>query len=99
MTSAENVSVKYNIYEEYTIAETGSGALINDGLTIILKWIIYSILCQLMNVFGIVTNIINMICFIKQGFKDTINICLLGKVVVTACKHRLNVFVCKSVSL
>lgn len=36
-------------------------------------------LCQSIVVFGIVTNIINIICFVKQGFKDQINISLSGK--------------------
>jgi hypothetical protein len=34
---------------------------------------------QTINLFGIITNILNMICFVKQGFKDSINVSLLGE--------------------
>lgn len=51
----------------------------SDSTRVILQWIFYAILCQLVDVFGTVSNIINIICFIKQGFSDPINISLLGK--------------------
>lgn len=49
-------------------------------VTLICKWIIYAVLCQAINIFGTVTNILNIICFIKQGFKDPVNISLLGEI-------------------
>ncbi|BFZ12431.1 hypothetical protein BsWGS_15470 [Bradybaena similaris] len=44
----------------------------------IFQVITYSVVCQLVDVVGVSTNIINIICFIKQGFKDPVNVSLLG---------------------
>ncbi|CAG5128595.1 unnamed protein product, partial [Candidula unifasciata] len=51
--------------------------IFSDWLRIIFQWIFYSVLCQLVDIFGIISNIINIICFVKQGFHDTVNISLL----------------------
>lgn len=40
--------------------------------------IVISTVCQMVAVFGVVTNIINIICLGSQGFKDPINISLTG---------------------
>jgi hypothetical protein len=53
--------------------------LIPNNVSIITQWILYSVLCQLICVFGIVTNIVNIICFVKQGFKDPVNVSFMGK--------------------
>lgn len=52
---------------------------VSDEVRLIIQWIVYAVVCQLIDVFGIVTNITNIVCFVKQGFKDPINISLLGK--------------------
>lgn len=57
----------------------------SDEMRLIFQWICYTVLGQSMACFGIVTNIMNIVCFIKQGFKDPVNISLLGNV----CKHRI----------
>lgn len=57
-------------------AHTYSG--ISDEVTQIVKWVILTGVCQVINMFGIVTNIINIVCFVKQGFQDPVNISLLG---------------------
>lgn len=49
-----------------------------ETLTIFI-WAAYSVLIQIVDVFGVGTNIINIVCFIKQGFKEPVNISLLGK--------------------
>lgn len=46
--------------------------------TSICMYILFSAVCQAFNVFGLATNIINIIIFAKQGFKDSINVSLLG---------------------
>lgn len=56
----------------------GQGPLISDKVLIVFQWIIFSIVCQSIVIFGIITNIINIICFVKQGFKDSVNVSLLG---------------------
>lgn len=54
-------------------------ALVSDESLMIFLWNA-ALLCQLICVFGIATNIINIVCFIKQGFNDPVNVSLLGKV-------------------
>lgn len=44
----------------------------------IFNWIVFANLVQVFVVFGVISNIINIICFVKQGFKDPINISLTG---------------------
>lgn len=52
---------------------------ISDEAVLIFTWVVFEGLCQMINIFGIVTNVINIICFIRQHFKDSVNISLLGK--------------------
>lgn len=75
-----NVSQASIISVDCIVLDPQSDTVISDELIIILKWVIYTCVCQLINGFGVVSNVINMICFIKQGFKDTTNICLMGNV-------------------
>lgn len=42
-------------------------------------WIVVVVMCQDVNNLGILTNSINIACFVKQGFKESVNISLLGK--------------------
>ncbi|CAG5117984.1 unnamed protein product, partial [Candidula unifasciata] len=51
--------------------------LLSDEATEIFIWVVLTVVCQALCLFGISTNIINIICFVKQGFKDPINISLL----------------------
>lgn len=51
-----------------------------DGHTmLIFTYVVYAFVCQAIALSGIVTNILNIICFVKQGFKDSVNISLLSK--------------------
>lgn len=52
---------------------------ISDEAVLIFTWVVFGVLCQVIDVVGIVTNIVNIICFVKQGVKDSVNISLLGK--------------------
>ncbi|CAG5126559.1 unnamed protein product, partial [Candidula unifasciata] len=54
-----------------------SHLLLNMEVIVIFQWIIFTVLCQTIDVFGVVANIINVICFIKLGFKDPVNVSLL----------------------
>lgn len=67
---------------------------VSDHATVIFKWIIIAGAGQLLDVCGIVSNIINIICFVKQGFKEPINISLFGKRKNNLCLH-FNLPVCK----
>lgn len=53
-------------------------ASISHNDLVIYQWVIFTFLCQSIVLFGIVTNIINIICFVKQGFTDPVNISLMG---------------------
>lgn len=55
-----------------------SGKLLNEQLVIIYNRVVFGVLCQSLAIFGIGTNLINIICFAQQGFKDQINISLTG---------------------
>ncbi|CAG5129996.1 unnamed protein product, partial [Candidula unifasciata] len=71
----------------YTTKEEKSlgAAIIDEAVVEIFMYVMVSGLCQLINLFGIVTNIFNIICFVKQGFKDTVNISLLGLSISDLC--------------
>ncbi|CAG5128383.1 unnamed protein product, partial [Candidula unifasciata] len=51
---------------------------LSDTTVLICSWALYTVLCQVINIFGIITNTINIVCFVKQGFQDSTNISLLG---------------------
>lgn len=52
---------------------------LNDKVLIVFQWIVLSVVCQVIAAFGIGSNIVNVICFSKQGFGDPVNISLLGR--------------------
>ncbi|CAG5123387.1 unnamed protein product, partial [Candidula unifasciata] len=54
-----------------------NNALPIDIGIIVFQWVLFTVLCQIVALFGIGSNIVNIICFAKQGFKDPINISLL----------------------
>lgn len=48
--------------------------VISDEAAQTFTCIVYSVLCQRNDVFDIVNNVSDIMCFIKQGFKDSNNI-------------------------
>lgn len=60
------------------LADYGLAFTIDEATTTVFLSVLYGAMCQMINIFGIATNIINIICFVKQGFKDAINVSLLG---------------------
>lgn len=52
--------------------------LASDEVRLWFQAINFAILCEFIDVVGSGTNIINIICFCKQGFQDSMNISLLG---------------------
>ncbi|BFZ07871.1 hypothetical protein BsWGS_10910 [Bradybaena similaris] len=86
---------------EVNQSQTGTYAdsfILDDATSAICTLVLYSTVCQLINVFGIATNIINIICFVKQGFKDAINVSLLGLSVSDLCSLITMVWTCISVT-
>lgn len=53
--------------------------MVSDEVTQLFQWVVYSGVSQFIAVFGMIANIMNIICFIKLRFKDSINVALLGK--------------------
>lgn len=75
-------AIKTNDDYPVTSSDTVSSPfVVSDDLLLIFQWVVFVVICQIIDVFGTVTNIINIICFIEQGFQDTINISLMGNVV------------------
>ncbi|CAG5120769.1 unnamed protein product, partial [Candidula unifasciata] len=54
-----------------------SKSFISDQMRIYFQWIGYSIVCELIDIFGTISNTINIMCFLKMGFKDPVNVSLL----------------------
>lgn len=52
---------------------------LSDEVTSICKWFLFTILSQLIAIFGTGANIFNIVCFVKLGFNDAVNISFLGK--------------------
>lgn len=78
MKELNNITKSILVVVSTNITDDTGDVLISDAATMILYWIIYTFLCQAINVFGTTTNIINIVCFVKQGFKDPVNVSLLG---------------------
>lgn len=53
--------------------------IINDQTGKWFQLVNFVVICELVDIFGVVANIINIICICKQGFKDSVNISLLGR--------------------
>lgn len=56
-----------------------SGTLVSDNVLYLFQWFFITVVCNIIDVFGVMTNIINIICFLRLGFRDPVNISLLGK--------------------
>lgn len=57
-------------------------ALLSDYVVEIFQWVAFTVICQVIDIFGIGANSINIICFVQQGFKDSFNVSLLGTIIV-----------------
>ncbi|BFZ07855.1 hypothetical protein BsWGS_10894 [Bradybaena similaris] len=62
----------------YSTPETQRDSLIGESGMLIFNWIVWAVVSEVVVVFGIISNIINIICFVNQGFKDSINVSLTG---------------------
>lgn len=72
ITWRRNLLISSHLYLT-DMAETGNQM-------VLFTWVTYAGVCQTVNIFGIVSNIINIVCFITQGFKEAINVSLLGNI-------------------
>ncbi|XP_005100341.1 allatostatin-A receptor-like [Aplysia californica] len=61
-----------------TIELASDVGLVSDDVKLIFQVVNFAIVCEIIDVFGTVTNIINIIVFVKLGFSDPVNVSLLG---------------------
>ncbi|CAG5117606.1 unnamed protein product, partial [Candidula unifasciata] len=76
LSSIHNVTAEVNLSETATLSSPLQD-LISDKVCSLIQAINFAIICELIDVLGTVANIINVVCFCKQGFKDSVNISLL----------------------
>lgn len=75
-----------------TFLETGDTyVLISDTVMRVFQWVVFTFLCQTIVIFGIITNSINIVCFIKQGFRDAVNVSLFGMKCITYYYFIINI--------
>lgn len=65
-------------FNNMTIFKRPLDGLLSDEIRLICQWIMFTIICQMIDLFGIASNIVNIVCFIRQGFRDSVNVSLLG---------------------
>lgn len=65
-----NVTVIQDIWDKDTIT--------SDETLLWHRWICHCFISQAICVLGTVTNILNIVCFIKLGFQDPVNVTLVG---------------------
>lgn len=57
----------------------GNWDVVTNEFRMYFQIINFVFICQLIALFGTATNIINIIAFVKQGLKDSVNISFLGR--------------------
>lgn len=57
---------------------SSSDVIVSDEVLYIFQWLFFSVLTLGIDIFGTIANIINIVCLLKQGFKDMVNISFFG---------------------
>lgn len=78
MMSLQASEYSLNFSSYVSSLDSQEDVIFNMTAIIMFHWIVWGILSQLVVVFGISSNIINVVCFVKQGFKESINVSLTG---------------------
>lgn len=60
-------------------------ALISNNALLVFNYVMLAVVCQIIAVFGVGGNIINVFCFVKHGFKESVNVSLLGIYISCFC--------------
>lgn len=60
--------------------------IVDDQTVIIYTYVVQATICPAIAVCGIVTNVINIMCFVKQGLNESVNITLLGNRLTYLCQ-------------
>lgn len=87
MVHPNNTDVCVECVLDGAIADTESYTTLSDEATVILQYLLFTVLCQGIDIFGVGSVIVNTICFIKQGFKDQVNVSLLGITLAISIKE------------
>ncbi|XP_059169398.1 allatostatin-A receptor-like [Physella acuta] len=83
LSSADNsVSMGNNVSlagaGELSDLQESSLGMVSDEVRLIFQAMNFAVICQLMDIFGTCTNIVNVVVFVKQGFKDSVNVSLMA---------------------
>lgn len=79
LTTASLDVIGFNSTADTLVATGADFIWVNGRFVSIFRWITYSFVCNLIDIFGTATNVLNIACFVSQGFQDSVNISLLGK--------------------
>lgn len=55
-----------------TLNEVYPDLVISEKAIQIYTWVVFAAICNIINIFGITTNIINIMCFLQQGLKESV---------------------------
>uniref|UniRef100_A0A2C9LX96 G-protein coupled receptors family 1 profile domain-containing protein n=1 Tax=Biomphalaria glabrata TaxID=6526 RepID=A0A2C9LX96_BIOGL len=73
------MNISLDEQRNWTAGEVGwSLGYVSDEVSLIFQAINFAVVCQAIDIFGTVTNIINIVVFWKQGFKDSVNVSLFA---------------------
>lgn len=85
MSQVTQISTDSSLVQESDSEIVQPTDIIDDTLYLFIMFINLGVICQAVSIFGIASNIINIIVFTKQGFSDTMNISLLGLAISDLC--------------
>lgn len=94
LTARSNISCPDTDVCQTSLSTLTSDTLVNDLVREVIQWIFYSVISELICVFGTVTNLVSIVCFVKMGFRDSVNISLLGKKLLYASLYILILKAC-----
>lgn len=52
--------------------------MVSEAILLFFQWMFYTVLTLGVDVFGTMSNIVNIVCLVKLGFKDIVNLSFLG---------------------
>lgn len=82
MTLVEETT-HFNVHSKFTSTPREPKNLSIDPVSFqvaeIVRTVVFVYMCGIMGLLGMATNVANMTVFVRQGFKDSINISLMGR--------------------
>lgn len=78
VTTMWNVTEFWNVTNVTAVFDPGEWDVVTDQFRLVFQIVNFVFICEIIDLFGTGTNIVNIVCFAKQGLKDPVNISLLG---------------------